>query len=131
MMKLLHSKKGLTLIELIISLALLGFVLIGFLNLFLYGVTYIAHAREKTDTSFEAQSFANRSTSSQAAPSNSGNTTIQSYPSYNLTITLKDDGVDLIAINESMMIIEITTQSDALGNQHSLITTAIPENTIE
>lgn len=59
MKRYINNKKGLTLIELIVTIAILGFVIVGFLNLFVYGFTYIGMARNKSNSSVDAQSDAN------------------------------------------------------------------------
>ena len=53
------SNEGFTLIELIVSVAILGIVVIGMLNVFVNGTSYIGMAREKSNSSVIAQSNAN------------------------------------------------------------------------
>ena len=55
----LKNNKGLTMIELLVSVAILSFVIVGFLNLFVYGTSYVVQAGNKSNTSAEAQSNAN------------------------------------------------------------------------
>lgn len=59
MKKIINNERGLTLIELLVTVAILGFVVVGFLNLFVYGFTYIGMARSKSNSSVSAQSDAN------------------------------------------------------------------------
>jgi prepilin-type N-terminal cleavage/methylation domain-containing protein len=59
MKRYINNKKGLTLIELLVTVAILGIVILGFLNLFVYGFTYIGMARNKSNSSVYAQSDAN------------------------------------------------------------------------
>lgn len=59
MKKLISNNKGFTIIELLVSMALLSFVVVGFLNMFVSSSRYTMMARQKSNTSVAAQSIAN------------------------------------------------------------------------
>ena len=54
----LEYKKGITLVELIVSMAILGIIVITFLNLFVFGYTHVIGAGHKTTASFLAHQAA-------------------------------------------------------------------------
>lgn len=54
-MRLYYNQKGFTLIEIILTITMLGILTIGLLSLFLYGYKYITMAGEKSKTVFENQ----------------------------------------------------------------------------
>ena len=59
-MKVLKNCKGLTLLELILSIAILGIVLVVFLSLFTSGVTTIFFMGQKSQSNIEAQAIIDR-----------------------------------------------------------------------
>jgi|LGOV01.1.fsa_nt_gb prepilin-type N-terminal cleavage/methylation domain-containing protein len=60
MLSKINNSKGFTLIELIVSVAILSIVVIGFLSIFVHGTEYIGMARHKSSSSTGAQSEANK-----------------------------------------------------------------------
>ncbi|MBN2287458.1 MAG: prepilin-type N-terminal cleavage/methylation domain-containing protein [Tissierellales bacterium] len=108
-----RNNKGLTLIELVISVALLSFVLIGFLNFFVYGNLYVSHARQKSNTSVEAQNIVNESIELASPALGASSSEI------NLTINLTPSASVSIDVTQ-------VTATDTNGNQSSTITTVIP-----
>ena len=55
--KKVHKKDGLTLIELIISLAIIGIISVAFLSLFGFGINTITMSGKKSSSDFNAQSI--------------------------------------------------------------------------
>ena len=55
--KKVHKKSGLTLIELIISLAIIGIISVAFLSLFGFGINNIIISGKKSSSNFNAQSI--------------------------------------------------------------------------
>jgi prepilin-type N-terminal cleavage/methylation domain-containing protein len=115
MINSLKNNKGLTLIELLISVAILAFVVVGFLNFFVYSTSYIAQARQKSNTSAETQSLANLGIADiSSLPTG---TTIEST-TMNIFLT-PTHGITTSTI-------EYITIPYTEGNQTSTITTTLP-----
>lgn len=108
------NNKGFTLLELIISLSILMFVIVSFLNIFVNGAAYISFSGQKSSTSSITQSMANESIDQKAAIGGASSVTtdmvIELTPSK--AITIKD--------------INIVTVIDSKGNQNSEIILVIP-----
>lgn len=115
MFKHLNNNKGLTLLELLVSIAILGFVIAGFLNLFVYGNTYILMSRQKSNTSFTAQTLANETMLNRSAADNTTTTPIE------LALILTPGAA---ITTESVILIEVTPPDE--GKQSSTIYSIFP-----
>jgi prepilin-type N-terminal cleavage/methylation domain-containing protein len=56
--KRLKHSKGMTLIEVIVAIAILGIVVVAFLNLFTFGYTHISNAGHRSAAGFQAHQAA-------------------------------------------------------------------------
>lgn len=108
----LKNNNGLTMIELLVSIAILSFVIVGFLNLFVYGTTYVAHARHKSNTSAEAQSNAN--------------SYLSDFSGSNITTTETTLTINLVSGSQIDVDITEVTATTTDGNQMSEIIAAKP-----
>ncbi len=110
---ILKNNNGFTLIELIVSIAILSFAVVGFLNLFVYSTSYVAQARQKSNTSAVVQTKANESIDSgtPAEGSEISNKSLDIYVKTDYSITVD--------------VTEITVPNNN-GNQSSEITAVLP-----
>jgi prepilin-type N-terminal cleavage/methylation domain-containing protein len=115
MKKFINNSQGFTLIELIVSVAILGFVVVGFLNLFVYGTTYLSMARDKSTSSTIALSDANELMSA----SNITSSNIVTSSAYELIIELTSGNTI------DPYVTEVTVQKTEDG-QESTIVTIVP-----
>ena len=113
MKKIILNNKGFTLLELMVSMATLSFVVVGFLNMFVTSSGYSLMARQKSNTSASAQSIANEAICTKLFDSET--TTSNKTLVINLTPTK----------SVSMNVTEITVV-DSSGNQSSEIVAIIP-----
>ena len=100
--EILKNNNGYTLIELIVSIAILSFAVVGFINLFVNSTSYIAQARQKSNTSAVVQTKANESI-------DSGTPAEGSETDYSITVDVTE-----------------MTIPDKNGNQSSEITAVLP-----
>jgi prepilin-type N-terminal cleavage/methylation domain-containing protein len=112
---ILKNNNGFTLIELIVSIAILSFAVVGFLNLFVYSTSYVAQARQKSNTSAETQTMANESINSNIPTE--GSTII------NKTLTLHPKPNQSSDITVAVTEITVTSKN---RNQTSEIVAIIP-----
>ena len=114
MQEKLKNCKGFTLTELLVSVAILSFVVVAFLSLFVNGTRYLSFSRHKSTTSSVTQSHANQSISQGLAVSG--------------TSSVTTDIIIELAPSESITIedVEVVTVTDSNGNQNSEIITIIP-----
>ena len=85
-MKLNGKKKGMTLIEIIISMAILSILIIAFLNLFLTSFTLIKRSGDKTITSVAASTEMDKVLNNS---SYSSSNVVKKTPT-SITLTYKD-----------------------------------------
>jgi prepilin-type N-terminal cleavage/methylation domain-containing protein len=118
MLKFINNKRGLSLIELLITLALLSFVIIGFLNLFVYGVSYIGMARNKNTSSIKAQSDANGYMSVNIG---------ENITTTDKTVVTTDKGLDIFLVTGSSINVTVSKITVIITDkdQESKITTII------
>lgn len=112
-MTLKNKKKGFTLIELIVSIALIGILSIAFLSMFLTGFRFIKKAGNRSTASFDAQASTETAIQSRPASGASGNT--------NITFNLSDG----TTINVEG---KLQTQSKTINNTNVDITIFNPVN---
>jgi prepilin-type N-terminal cleavage/methylation domain-containing protein len=113
MKKYISNNKGFTLIELIVSVAILGFIVVGFLNVFVYGTTYLGMARDKSNSSTFAISDANTFMSDESG---------SDITTANITLS-----IELIS-GEAPIVVDVTevTVNKTKDGQASKIVTIIP-----
>lgn len=118
MIKILKNDDGFTLIELIVSIAILSFVLVGFLNLFVNSATYLVFARQKNNTSVEAQNLVDGSIGSGSP--------VAATISSTVTTTSTTLELHFNKKSETMENVTLVTVTGNDGNQSSTITTLLP-----
>lgn len=112
MLSKINNSKGFTLIELIVSVAILSIVVIGFLNIFVQGTEYIGMARHKSSSSVGAQSEANR---------------LMSDPTTIITSSDIDFIIELVSGTEiEVKDVKVVIGKDVKNGQNSQIITIIP-----
>ena len=105
-MKLNGKKKGMTLIEIIISMAILSILIIAFLNLFLTSFTLIKRSGDKTITSVAASTEMDKVLNNS---SYSSSNVVKKTPT-SITLTYKDNSIKSITGTPVMV-----TTSDTTG----------------
>ena len=105
-MKLNGKKKGMTLIEIIISMAILSILIIAFLNLFLTSFTLIKRSGDKTITSVAASTEMDKVLNNS---SYSSSNVVKKTPT-SITLTYKDNSIKSITGTRVMV-----TTSDTTG----------------